>query len=132
MAARQEAYGELLSEARPAVIETGAQYDSVSGRLSGLVRKGRSRTPEETSLMKLLAVLVRDYDQRNALPPGRMAPEEALRFLLEHSGKTPADLVSAFGQRSHVSEVLNGKRKISAAQARKLAKIFNVNPGVFI
>jgi len=132
MPATQEAYGRLLSEAQPAVIETGAEYDSISGQLSGLVRKGRSRTPEETRFMKLLAVLVGDYDRRNALPPAKMAPEEALRFLLEHSGKTPADLFSVFGQRSHVNEALNGKRKISAEQARKLAKMFNVNPGVFI
>jgi antitoxin component HigA of HigAB toxin-antitoxin module len=132
MPAIQEAYGRLLAEVHPAVIETGAQYDSITERLSGLVRKGRSRTPEETRFMKLLAVLVRDYDQRNALPAASMAPEEALRFLLEHSGKRPADLRPVFEQRSHVSEALNGKRRISAEQARKLAGIFSVNPGVFI
>ena len=132
MPATQKVYGRLLSEALPEVIETDAQYDSISERLSELVRKGRSRTPEETRLMKLLAVLVRDYDQRNALPSANMAPEEAVQFLLEHSGKTPADLLAVFGQRSHVNEALNGKRKISAEQARKLGKMFSVNPGVFI
>ena len=132
MPATQEVYGRLLYEVLPAVIETGAQYNSISERLSSLVRKGRGRTPEETKVMKLLAVLVRDYDERNALPPARMAPQEALRYLLEHSGKAPADLLSVFGQRSHVNEALNGKRKISSEQARRLAKIFSVNPGIFI
>ena len=116
----------------PGVIESRAQYNSTSERLSSLVRKGRGRTPEETKFMKLLAVLVRDYDERNALPPARMAPQEALRYLLDHSGKSPADLFPVFGQRSHVNEALNGKRKISSEQARRLAKIFNVNPGIFI
>jgi len=51
---------------------------------------------------------------------------------LEHSGKTTADLVAIFGQRSHVNEALNGKRKISAEQARRLAKLFNVQAGLFI
>jgi antitoxin component HigA of HigAB toxin-antitoxin module len=51
---------------------------------------------------------------------------------MEHSRKTPADLLSVFGQRSHVSEALNGKREISLEQARKLAKIFSVSPRVFI
>ena len=125
-------YGRLLSEVLPEVIETGEQYDSISERLSELVRKGRSRTPDETKLMKLLAVLVRDYDQRNALPPASIPAHEAVRFLLDHSGKTPADLLSVFGQRSHVNEALNGKRPISAGQARKLARMFSVNPGVFI
>jgi plasmid maintenance system antidote protein VapI len=31
-----------------------------------------------------------------------------------------------------VYEALHGKRKISAEQARKLAKMFSVNPGFFI
>jgi HTH-type transcriptional regulator/antitoxin HigA len=82
--------------------------------------------------MKLLAVLVRDFDERNALPPANMTPDEAIRFLLEHSGRTPADLCSVFGQRSHVNEALNGKRKISAEQARKLGRMFSVKPGIFI
>ena len=128
----QEVYGRLLHEVLPSVIETGAQYDSLSGRLSGLVRKGRNRRPEETRLMKLLAVLVRDYDERQSFPSATMSPQEAIQFLMEHSGKTPADLLPVFGQRSHVSEALNGKRQMSLEQARKLAKIFSVSPRVFI
>ena len=130
--ATKDRYERLLTEVLPKVIETGAQRESVSGRLSELVRKGRGRAPEETSLMELLAVLVHDYDRRNALPAATMAPDEAIRFLLEHSGKTPAGLLGIFGQRSHVNEALNGKRKISAAQARKLGEMFSVNPGLFI
>jgi antitoxin component HigA of HigAB toxin-antitoxin module len=55
-----------------------------------------------------------------------------VQFLLEHSGKAPADLLPIFGQPSHVNEALNGKRKISAEQARRLAKEFNVKPGLFV
>jgi hypothetical protein len=31
-----------------------------------------------------------------------------------------------------VNEALNGRRKISTEQARKLGKLFRVNPGLFI
>jgi plasmid maintenance system antidote protein VapI len=31
-----------------------------------------------------------------------------------------------------VNEAMNGKRKISADQARKLDKLFSVQPGLFI
>ncbi len=125
-------YEQLLLEALPEVIETEQQYDFAVARLSELVRKVRHRIADETRLMKLLAVLVRDYDERNALPPAGMTGAQALRYLLEHSGKTVADLLPVFGQRSHVNEALNGRRKTSAEQARKLAKLFSVNPGVFI
>jgi antitoxin component HigA of HigAB toxin-antitoxin module len=37
-----------------------------------------------------------------------------------------------FGQRSHVNEALNGKRPISATQARKLGKVFKVDAGLFL
>ena len=73
-------YEELLLEALPEVIETEQQYDAAAVRLSELVRKGRRRSADETRLMKLLAVLVRDYDERNALPRAGMAPPEALRY----------------------------------------------------
>jgi len=125
-------YEELLCEVQPEFIETDERYGQVSVRLAGLVRKGSRRTASETRLMKLLAVLVEDYDRRHALPPDPSTPAERLRYLLEMSGKPAAALVPVFGQRSHVSEALTGKRPISAEQARKLAAIFSVKPGFFV
>lgn len=125
-------YDRLLRDARPEMIESLEQYDSTTQRLSGLVRKGRDRSAGETRLMKLLTVLVRDYDQRHALPPSKTTPLEALRFLIEQPGRKPADLLPVFGQRSHVNEVLNGKRKIGLVHARKLGRLFSINPGVFV
>jgi len=82
--------------------------------------------------MKLLGVLVEEYDRRHALPPSDSTPGQRLNYLLEISGRAPADLLSVFGQRSHIHEALKGKRPISAAQARKLAAMFCVSPGLFI
>ncbi len=126
------AYEALLCETRPEVIETAEQYDAVAARLAQLVRNGRRRTAAEARLMRLLAVLVEDYDRRHALPPGESTPAERLKYLLETSGRTPAGLLSVFGQRSHVHEALKGKRPISAEQARKLATMFSVKPSLFI
>ena len=125
-------YEELLIETQPQVIETQAQYDQIVRRFGGLVGKGRARSAEETKLLRLLALLVEDYDRRHALPPDNSTPAERLRFLLDHSGKTTTDLLPVFGQRSHVQEALTGKRSVSAPQARKLDQIFRVNPGLFL
>ena len=125
-------YEHLLCEVRPEVIETDGRYDEVSRRLAELVRKGKSRTSSDTRLMKLLAVLVEDYDRRHSLPPDDGSPGEKLRHLLEVSGKSAAALTSVFGQRSHVHEALTGKRPISAEQARKLGALFSVRPGMFV
>jgi len=126
------AYEALLCETRPEVIETGEQYEAVAARLAKLVRKGRRRTLAESRLMGLLGVLVEDYDRRHALSPANTTPAERLKYLLETSGRTPADLLTVFGQRSHVHEALTGKRPISAEQARRLAVTFHVKPGVFL
>ncbi len=129
-------YGELLAEAWPAVIETEEQYKQIGRRCGELLGKGRSRAPEETKLMRMLGLLVEDYDRQNGVPPDHSTPAEILRFLLEHSGKTIGDLLPVFGQRSrvrdNVNEALNGKRPISADQARKLGNLFSMSPGLFI
>ncbi|HLH37831.1 MAG TPA: hypothetical protein VKX39_01680 [Bryobacteraceae bacterium] len=127
-----ETYADLLAETAPAVIENDEQFTRINGELGRLVGRGRRRTPEETKLMRLLAVLVEDYERRNALPPEEATAADRLQFLLQHSGKTPADLLPIFGQRSHVNEALNGRRPISAPQARKLGALFHVNPGLFL
>ena len=124
-------YPELLLEILPEAIETEAQYESAMRRLSELLGKPKL-TAAEAKLENLLAALIRDYDQRHAMPPDDSTPAEILEFLLEHSGKTRKDLEAAFGSRSHVSEALSGKRPISADQARRLGHMFHVKPGLFI
>jgi HTH-type transcriptional regulator / antitoxin HigA len=125
-------YEELLSETVPQVIETYKQYERIGDRFGDLIGKGRKRTPEETKLMRLLGLLIEDYDRRHGMPPDDSTPAERLQFLMEHSGKRAADLLPVFGQRSHVNEAINGKRPISAAQARKLGELFSTEPGLFI
>ena len=125
-------YEELLLETKPQVIETRVQYDAIIRRVAALTRAGRRRTPDETKLFRLLSLLIQDYDRRHALPPDDSTPVERLQYLLEISGKAPAELLPIFGQRSHVNEALSGKRTISAAQARKLSEMFHLNPGYFL
>jgi HTH-type transcriptional regulator/antitoxin HigA len=125
-------YEQLLVETLPQVIETGKQYREIGRRFGDLAGKGHARTRSETKLMRLLALLIEEYDRRSSMPPDDAGPAQRLRFLLEHFGKTTADLVPVFGQRSHVNEALNGKRRISAVQARRLGDVFGVGPGLFI
>ena len=108
------------------------QYDVLHRRFGDLVGKGRGRTPDETAFMKLLGLLIQDYDRRHALPRVDDTPAERLQYVLKQSGKAAVDLIPIFGQKSHVSEALKGKRPISAEQARKLGKLFRLNPGYFL
>ena len=55
-----------------------------------------------------------------------------LAFLLEQRGLEAHDLRPVLGSKSRISEILNGKRTISKAQAKKLAAFFHVPLDLFI
>jgi HTH-type transcriptional regulator/antitoxin HigA len=125
-------YEQLLIETAPAVIETYEQYKRVLDRAADLVGETK-RTAEETKLMRLLLLLVKDYDERNAEPSAKSTPAEMLQFLVDQSGKSPVELLSPiFGQDSHVYEALTGKRPISVRHAKMLGERFRVNPSIFL
>lgn len=125
-------YEELLAETLPGRIKNDEDYDRFRARFGELLVQ-RRRTRAEDRLMDLLAVLIEDYDRQHGMPPDNSTPAERLQFLVEHSGKSATELLlPVFGQRSHVNEALNGKRAISAAQARKLGQLFQLPPGHFL
>jgi hypothetical protein len=51
---------------------------------------------------------------------------------MEQNGLRQAHLVSIFGSRGRISEVVNGKRVISKAQAKAMGEFFKVSPELFI
>ncbi len=63
---------------------------------------------------------------------GPASPLEVLLHLMEKNEIKQADLVGKVGSSGVVSEIINGKRGISKAQAKALGEIFHVSPSVFI
>ena len=86
---------------------------------------------EEGRLLKLLAVLIEDYEQRN-YPLEKSPPREMVRYLLEEKKLKARDLWPVIGSKSRVSEILSGKRAISKSHARKLADFFHGGVKFFI
>ncbi|MCU0535843.1 MAG: hypothetical protein MUD14_18300 [Hydrococcus sp. Prado102] len=86
---------------------------------------------EEIALHKLLVTLIEAYEAEN-YPMDESAPHEILQHIMEASGTRQADLVNVIGSSGVVSEVVNGKRSISKAQAKALGNYFNVSPSLFI
>jgi ribosome-binding protein aMBF1 (putative translation factor) len=62
-----------------------------------------------------------------------MNPGDYLRNFREGQGMTQKELAEKTGMRvNYLSDIETGQRAISRMNAKKLAAIFNVNPGVFI
>jgi HTH-type transcriptional regulator/antitoxin HigA len=123
-------YSKLLAEVAPRAIETEEEYDrllAVAERLTF----AKNRTPEEKALHKLLVTLIEVYESQN-YPIDKSEPHEILQHVMEASGTRQADLVGIIGSSGVVSEVVNGKRAISKAQAKTLGDYFKVSPSLFI
>ena len=127
----QRKYGRLLARTTPAVIRNNAECRRVEEEIAKLLRKGENLTPEEDRLLDLLSALVERYeDEAEDFPAS--PPHRILRFLMEQNDLQQVDLVKIFGSSGRVSEVVNGKRGISKAQAKALGDFFKVSPELFI
>ncbi|OUL24896.1 transcriptional regulator [Nostoc sp. 106C] len=126
----QNAYRNLLSEVAPKAIETDEEYERILNKVEELTFK-KNRTNEEQALYKLLVILIESYETQN-YPMDNSAPYEILQHIMEASGTRQADLVGIIGSSGVVSEVVNGRRSISKAQAKALSEYFKVSPSLFI
>lgn len=127
-------YGMLLAETLPAIIETEAENERALEIIERLMKKGEGNlSPEETSLFRLLVRLMEDFEEKTYPQVGNLsAPRDVLTFLMEQHGLKQKDLVDIFSSSGTISQVLNGAREISKAQAKALAAKFHVSAELFI
>jgi len=101
----------------PKIIKTEEEYESTLERIDALM-DAVPDTPEGDEL-ELLVTLVELYEEK-VYPIALPDPVSAIRFRMEQQGLKQKDLISFFGSRSKVSEVLSGKRQLSLTMIRKL------------
>jgi HTH-type transcriptional regulator / antitoxin HigA len=125
-------YARLLTRTLPIPIETEAEYERLLTQAEALMEKDEDAlSPEENKLLALLVTLIEHYEEQH-YPITGGNPREVLRHLMEARKLTHKDVWPLFGSKGIASEVLNGKRAISKAQAKKLAEFFHVSPALFI
>ncbi|MEG4166369.1 MULTISPECIES: hypothetical protein [unclassified Microcoleus] len=124
------AYGQLLAKSQPKPILNEEDYDLALAEVDFLMSK-EELTVEEETLLSLWGLLIEEYESKY-YPIPEATPQDVLLHLMEVRELKQADLVGVIGSKGVVSEVVNGKRAISKAQAKALGEFFNVNPGVFI
>jgi HTH-type transcriptional regulator / antitoxin HigA len=130
-------YIDLLNQDRiiPKIIETHEEYEQFLAVAERLISKKQTRTPEETVLFRLLVKLIRDYEEEiyDLKEWSKTSPHALLQHLMEARGMKQVDLVGVLSpSKGLVSSIVNGKRSISKAQAKKLGELFNISPSVFI
>lgn len=129
----KEIYGQLLMQVLPSVITDEQELTRLTEEVDRLMTKGikLGLSPEEGSLLQLLARLIEDYEDEH-YPIEDAPPHEVLKFIMEQRDLKQSDLLDIFGSSGIASEVVNGKRSISKTQAKKLAERFKVSVELFI
>jgi HTH-type transcriptional regulator/antitoxin HigA len=123
-------YSQLLGKFQPKIIKTIEEYDEANRILLELMLR-TERSPEETELLQLMAMIIQEFDKKQEQPEPA-SPQEVLLHLMEERNLKQVDLVGKIGSKGVVSEIVNGKRSISKSQAKTLAEIFHVSSSVFI
>jgi len=123
-------YATLLAKTLPAVIRNEKENERYTALLEELDYKGSKLTAAEERLAELLTLLIEDFEERHyALKPAN--PIAVLDELMAANELKQKDLLDIFGMPSIVSEVLNGKRKLTTEHIRKLSRRFHVSPEIF-
>jgi HTH-type transcriptional regulator / antitoxin HigA len=122
-------YGELLAQHQPKAIETEAENEAAILLAESL--EHRQRTSEEDALLNLLVILIENFEEAS-YPLPTVGSDRMLAHLLEARNMKQEELVGVIGSRGVVSEIVNGRRSISKAQAKVLGELFHVSPSFFI
>ena len=125
-----EKYARLIAASLPIPPRTESQNGKLIELLSALDEQERL-TPEEDVFAELLAIIIEDFENKHYNLPA-VQPHEALKALMQDRGLRHKDVWPIVGNKGLTSEILNGRRKISAALAKRLAVQLNVPVELFV
>ena len=116
----------------PKVITSEAQHKQYVAVLLTLERgEGRRRpTSELKHYAELLTLLIEAYEAER-YPIQAASPIEVLQELIDANDLKQKDLAPIFGTESIVSEVLNGRRRLTKDHIERLSERFHVSPALF-
>ena len=129
-AAAHPEYARLLAESLPTVVDSEGLNELYLEQVSELLRREDSLSLAETQLLKLLTLLIEDFEEKHYAVP-RSGPLATVRFLMDQHSLKQKDLTDIFGTPSITSEVLSGKRELNKEHIRRLSKRFKVSPELF-
>ena len=124
-------YARVLARVLPRVITTDEEHERMLTEVEKLMDKGGHRSTEEDIALDLMVRLIQDYEAAHH-PLPKPSPHEMLVYLMEQRGLRQANLLPVFKSRGYASDVINGKRAISKAHARRLGEFFQVSADVFL
>lgn len=112
---------------KPKVLKTERDYRQALAQMERLM----SLPSSDKAALELWALLLENYEETH-FPIASPDPVEAIRFRMEQSGLTPADLQPYLQSKSRVSEILNRKRPLSLGMIRALHEGLKIPADVLV
>ncbi|CRI54541.1 type II toxin-antitoxin system HigA family antitoxin [Pseudomonas sp. CCOS 191] len=106
-------------------IRTDHEYRAALKELAPLFENEPQPGTAEGDAFEVMITLIEAYEAKN-FPVDLPDPIEAIKFRMEQSGLTAADLVPAIGKTNRVYEVLNRKRSLTLPMIWKLHDLFGI------
>ena len=123
-------YQSLLVEFVPRPIRSERDYKRALRQVDRLLTAHPNR--EQSELIELLSTLIEQFEATEH-PTPKVAPRDLLAHYLENRGLTRAQLARETGiPRSAITNILQGRRSISKANARCFAEFFHAPVSAFI
>jgi len=125
-----EEYARLIAAALPIPPKTEAENERLIAALTALDER-EDLTPAEQAFAELLAIVIEDFEEKHyAL--SKVTPQQALKALMEDRGLRHKDIAPIVGNKGLTTEILKGRRNISAALAKRLAAALHVPVELFV
>ena len=116
----------------PMVIESKSEYVTALNTVSGLAVKGAKRTRDEDKLFRTWVLLLEEYEERKRERKlKKLPPHELLHFLMGENKMNQKAFEPEIPQ-SRMSDILNGNRPISSAQAVLFGQRFHLKASIFL
>lgn len=106
-------------------IRTDSEYREALKDVSALFDNEPELGTAEGDAFEIMITLIEAYEAKH-FPLDLPNPIDAIKFRMEQSGLTAADLAPAIGRTNRVYEVLNGKRALTLPMIWKLHDMFGI------
>jgi HTH-type transcriptional regulator/antitoxin HigA len=106
-------------------IHTDEDYRAALKSVSALFDNEPEPGTPEGDYFDIMITLIEAYESKQ-FPVDLPNPIDAIKFRMEQSGLSAADLAPAIGRTNRVYEVLNGKRALTLPMIWKLHELFGI------
>ncbi|HWH87822.1 MAG TPA: helix-turn-helix domain-containing protein [Pseudomonas sp.] len=106
-------------------IHNEEDYRAALKNISALFDNEPEPGTPEGDYFDIMITLIEAYESKN-FPLDLPNPIDAIKFRMEQSGLSAADLAPAIGRTNRVYEVLNGKRALTLPMIWKLHELFGI------